>query len=214
MHKTISSLVIFSLMIGVIASSSCKNEPDRSLVISKLKNTAKLSTVEYIVTKVVSARIDKRFSADDYFFAETEATIKAGIDLEKLREEDVEIDGKKISLKLPPIEILNFSYPSEGFKVIEAYTDDNSLFKWNSLSVETKDDLYRQAEADIRESLNDLGITKTAEHNTKLLLNKILVLSGYEEIYIDFREGPEKLVTPDQQILKDLSKFLEKNKKN
>ena len=33
---------------------SCSNEPDRALVISKLKNSSKLATVEYIVTKVTN----------------------------------------------------------------------------------------------------------------------------------------------------------------
>jgi hypothetical protein len=202
---TILSLVLVLLV-------SCKDEPDRGMVISKLKNTSKLATVEYIVTKVISAKDKNWFARDAYFFAETEASIKAGIDLEKIREEDVKIDGKKISIKLPPVEVINFSYPAEGFRVIERYTDESSIFKWNSIDIETKDDLYRQGEADIRASIKDLGIIKSAQENTKLLLNKILTLSGFEEIYIEFRENQENIQTPDQQMLKDLSEFLEKNK--
>ncbi len=197
-----------------IFSTSCNKEPDRALVISKLKNSAKLATVEYIVTKVISAKVDKNwFAKDAYFFAETQATIKAGIDLEKLKEDDIKIEGRKISIKLPPVEILNFSYPAEGYKVIEKYSDESSIFKWNSLDVADKDELYRQGETDIRAYLNDLGIIKTAQTNTRLLLKKILTISGFDEIYIEFSEGQDKIETQDKQILNDLKEFFEKNKK-
>jgi hypothetical protein len=203
-------LVTLGLLVGLF--SSCTKEPERPMIISKLKNSAKLATVEFIVTKVVSAKDKNWFARDAYFFAETEASIKAGIDLEKLREEDVNIEGNKISLILPPVEILNFSYPAEGFVINEEYTDQSAFLKWNTIDVETKDDLFRQGETDIRASLNDLGIIKTAETNTRLLLRKILILSGFEEIYIEFKKGPDLLETPDKQLLKELSEFLNKNK--
>jgi len=200
------------LLLFILAVVSCnRSEPDRAMVISKLKNSAKLSTVEYIVTKVISSKDNNWFAKDAYFFAETEATIKAGIDLDKLKDDDIKIDGVKISLLLPPVEILNFSYPSEGFKVIEKYSDEAAIFKWNSIDVATKDDLYRQGESDIRQNIDDLGIVNTAQKNTRLLLTKILSLSGFDEIYIDFKEQ-ESLSTPDEKLLKELEEFLNKKK--
>lgn len=205
------NVLVILLSFVVMASSCSKSGPDRAMVISKLKNSAKLATVEYVVTKVISTRDNNWFAKDAYFFAETEATIKAGIDLDKLKDEDIKIDGTKISVLLPPIEIINFSYPSEGFKVIEAYTDEAAIFKWNSIDVGTKDDLYRQGEADIRQNIKDLGIINTAQKNTRLLLTKILRLSGFEEIYIDFREQ-KSLGTQDEALLKDLEEFLKKKR--
>ena len=49
------------------------------------------------------------------FLAHSKAIVKAGVDLEKLRKQDVDIEGKSISLKLPPVEVINFSYPSDHF---------------------------------------------------------------------------------------------------
>lgn len=201
----------FILLLLILTTISCNKEPDRAMVISKLKNSAKLSTVEYIITKIISAKDHNWFAKDAYFFAETEATIKAGIDLDKLKDGDIQIDGTKISILLPPIEIINFSYPAEGFKVIEKYSDEAAIFKWNSISVATKDDLYRQGEADIRQYIDDLGIMNTAKKNTRVLLTKILSLSGFDEIYIEFKEQ-ESLSTPDETLLKELEEFL--NKKN
>jgi hypothetical protein len=205
------NILLMLLLFVVMASSCSRSGPDRAMVISKLKNSAKLATVEYVVTKVISTKDNNWFAKDAYFFAETEATIKAGIDLDKLKDEDIKIDGSKISVLLPPIEIINFSYPSEGFKVIEQYTDEAAIFKWNSIDVGTKDDLYRQGEADIRQNIKDLGIINTAQKNTRLLLTKILRLSGFEEIYIDFREQ-KNLDTQDEALLKDLEEFLKKKR--
>lgn len=200
------------LLLLVVSISSCRRtEPDRAMVISKLKNSAKLATVEYVVTKVISTKDNNWFAKDAYFFAETEATIKAGIDLDKLKDDDIKIDGTKISVLLPPIEIINFSYPSEGFRVIEKYSDEAAIFKWNSINVGTKDDLYRQGEADIRQNIKDLGIINTAQKNTRLLLTKILSLTGFEEIYIDFREQ-KNLNMQDEALLKDLEEYLKKKR--
>jgi len=199
------------LILFLILSTSCTRKPDRALVISKLKNSAKLATVEYIVTKVISAKDKNWFAKDAYFFAETEAIIKAGIDLEKLKEDDIKITGQRISITLPPVEIINFSYPAEGFKVIEKYSDEAAIFKWNSIDVKDKDELYRQGEADIRASLNDLGIIKTAQTNTRTLLKKMLTFSGFTEIYIEFSDGQEGLATQDKQMLNDLKEFFSRN---
>lgn len=200
------------LILPILVTFSCNNEPDRALVISKLKNTAKLATVEYIVTKVISAKDNNLFAKDAYFFAETEAVIKAGIDLEKLKEEDVKIEGRRISIKLPAVEIINFSYPAEGFRVIEKYSDESAIFRWNSIGVSEKDDLYRQGEADIRSNINDLGIIKSAQTNTGILLKRILTISGFEEIYIEFADDQKVIETQDRQLLNDLKDYFSKNK--
>lgn len=205
------NVLYFSLSFFVLLSACKRSGPDRAMVISKLKNSAKLATVKYVVTKIISTKDNNWFAKDAYFFAETEAVIKAGIDLDKLKDDDIKIKGSKISVLLPPIEIINFSYPSEGFKVIEQYTDEAAIFKWNSIDVGTKDDLYRQGEADIRQNIKDLGIINTAQKNTRLLLTKILRLSGFDEIYIDFRKQ-KNLDTQDEALLKDLEEFLKKKR--
>jgi hypothetical protein len=108
------------------------------------------------------------------------------------------------------VEIVNFSYPAEGFKVIEKYSDEGAIFKWNTISVSEKDDLYRQGEADIRANINDLGIIKSAQANTRILLKRILTIAGFEEIYIDFADNPQGLEMQDKQLLKDLKEYFSK----
>ncbi len=192
----------------VLISISCNSEPDRTLVISNLKNSSKLATVEYVVSKIISAKDENWFAKDAYFFAETEASIKVGVDLEKLKEEDISIQGKRISIKLPPVEIINFSYPAEGFKVIKRYSENNAILKWNSIGVKQKDELYRQGEIDIRNNIKNLGIIATAQKNARTLLTKVLQLSGFQEIYVEFKSNNNELISQDKQMLKELKELL------
>lgn len=210
----LQKLIIVFIFSGLLICGCKEKVPDRALVVSKLKNSAKLATVEYVVTKVVSAEKRRLIFKDAYFFAETEATIKAGIDLDKLKEEDIVIKGTKINLTLPPIEIVNFSYPASAFKVIDSYTYGSSMPIWNGFTLKQRDELFRQGEEDIRSNIKNLGITKTAQDNTILLLTPILESAGFEEIYIYFKEETDTSLTNQVKTLREEIKALkEKTKK-
>ncbi len=188
MYNKIKIIALISVFF-TIAASSCKEKSttQKAEVISKLQASSKLSTVEYVVTKVISAE-KKRLLADKYFFAETKAFIKAGIDLSKITEEDVVIQGEKINITLPAVEILEFSYPPTAFKVVEEYTSSNGPLDFNTISLSERDALYRAGEVDIRNSIKNLGITETAEKNTRFFFTSILRSSGFNEIYIKFKK--------------------------
>jgi len=186
-------IIAFTSVLFVITISSCKEKttPQKAEVISKLQASSKLSTVEYVVTKVISAE-KKRLLSDKYFFAETKAFIKAGIDLSKINEEDVVIQGDKVSITLPAVEILEFSYPPTAFNIVEEYTSSNGPLDFNTISLAERDALYRAGEVDIRNSIKNLGITETAEKNTRFFFTNILKSSGFNEIYIKFKNQTTK----------------------
>ena len=205
------SYLIIALAGIVLLSTGACNRPKRAEVVNKLKSSAKLATVEYVVTKVISAKKERLILKDVTFFAETEATIKAGIDLNKLREQDIVIVNKKINLTLPPIEIISFSYPAEGYKIIKKYSDSESLLKWNSIGIEDRDALFRKGEEDIRANIDNLGITKTAEKKTIQFLTPILKSAGFDEIYIQFRE--DKSLQGENEALQSEVEELRDNEK-
>lgn len=211
--------IIPTLLTAALVLASCNSEPDRAQVVSKLRSAAKLSTVEYVVTKVVSANEERLFLKNKSFFAKTKAYIKAGIDMNKLGEDDIVIEGTKISMNLPPIELTNFSYPAEGYEIVKKYTDNNSRSSWNNISVKDKDDYYRQGETDIRDNIEDLGIVSTAETNTIKFFTRLLESAGFEEIYIKFKESSgtlqenRYLKEENTQLLNELNKMKTELKK-
>jgi len=181
--------IFTALVISMLIFSACNSSSKRAEVVNQLKSASKLTTVEYVLTKIVSAKENKLIGKNLYFFAKTKAYVKAGIDLSKLQENDIVISENKISVSLPPIEIINFSYPADSFEVVTKYTEERSLFGWNNIDVEQKDDYFRQAETDIRANINDLGITEVAEKNALKFLTKLLASLGFTEIYLTFKPG-------------------------
>lgn len=190
-----SYLLVLIFMLGM---SSCNKKSDRPLVISKIRKVSELATVEVILTKVIMAEkksnsfLLKFFTKDAVFLANTEARIKAGIDFRKMRGDAVSIenDDTKITIKLPPVEILNFSYPAESFQVDEVISDIKPVF--NRLKIDELDDLYRQGELDIRRNFKYFGVRKTVEEKTRLLLTKLLKQLGFTEVNIEFEEPKDE----------------------
>lgn len=171
---------------------SCKQD-DRPFVVSKIQKAAKLATTETTIDKIVLATEQKRIikwlggRKQAVFLAYSQATIKSGIDLDKLSEDDIVVKEKSISIDLPPVEVLNFSYPSEKFK-IDTLLTQRTLY--DNISIEEQEELYRMAEVDIRSNLQYLGIRSATEDKTRKLMEGLLKNLGYEEIYISFKEGP------------------------
>jgi len=180
------------LFIGVFLLSSCsKDRPDRAFVVGQLKNAAKLSSTEFVVSKVLSAKKQKVFlglniGKEATFMTRTKAYIKAGVDLDKLGDKDIEMEGQKIVLNLPAVEITNFNYPAEEFETIDKYSDAGF---WNRFSVDEKDKIYQFGETEIKKSLTKLDLIKETEKNTRLFLKNLLKQMGFNEIYIHFKEN-------------------------
>lgn len=165
----------------------CKQDK-RAMVINKVQSISKLATVETIIDKTVVGHKTKsvfgliKLNQAD-FIAYTEATIKTGINLNKLEEKDVIINGKEITLHLPPVEVVDFQYPFQKFVVDSVLLNDAWINRFDIIDFEQ---FYREAELDIRNNLQYTGIIDVTQDKTRLLVSSILKNLGYEAIFIDF----------------------------
>ena len=180
---------LFISLLLLLAFSSCQRNK-RYLVVSKIKSTAKLATTETVINKVIIGQKKKSLfglvrlgSAE--FVAYSQATVKTGIDLTKLKHNDVKIDGYVIELNLPPVEVLDFSYPFSSY-VMDTVLSDNDIF--NKIDVIDQENYYRMAENDIRQQLKYMGIVEQTKENTRKLLEGLLTNLGYKEVYITFAD--------------------------
>ncbi|MBI4648797.1 MAG: DUF4230 domain-containing protein [Bacteroidia bacterium] len=191
--------LFLSLLLLLLFIQNCKNESfrDRGLTISRIREAAELATLECVVTKTIACNKQKWYNINSAtFMARSEAIITLGIDLNKLKPEDIKIKNQQITVNLPPIEILNFSYPAEKFEEIEKYTLNRF---WDYISIEEKDYAYRQGETAIREQIHFIGITKTAEDNLRKILYPVLKAAGYNEIYIYIENNEALNATPENE---------------
>lgn len=184
----INSCVCLSLSLS-LCFLSCKNK-DRELVVGKIQQASDLVTAEFVVDKVVFGKKTKKVFFvpinEASFLAYSQAKIKTGIDLNNIAEQDIVIEGTKISLSLPPIEVINFSYPPDSF-VEDTLISNPSRFL-NNISLEDQEEFFRMAETDIRESLPYLGIVKTSQEHTRKMMQSLLQALGFTEIYISFKK--------------------------
>ncbi len=166
---------------------SCQSN-DRAMIVGKIQQASDLVTSEFTVDKVVYGKKTRRVFFiplnETTFLAYSQAKVKTGIDLNGISEDDVVIEGKKITLQLPTVEVINFSYPPSSFVEDTVISDTK---KWlNTISLKDQEEFFRSAEMDIRESLQYMGMVKTSQENTRKLMQTLLSSLGFEEIYIHF----------------------------
>ncbi len=203
--------ILFLLGLFLIISmllSSCKKD-ERALVVGKIQNASDLATTEFVIDKIVFGGKTKSllwFKLNEAkFVAYSQAKVKAGIDLSKIVEKDIQIDGSKIHLKLPSIEIINFSYPPSSF-VEDSLISDPKVFL-NKISIEDQEEFFRLAELDIRANLEYMGIVRTTQNHTRQMFNVLLTALGYDEVYITFTDN--RLIISQVNLLADQQELAE-----
>jgi hypothetical protein len=167
--------------------TSCEKD-ERVMVVGKIQGASDLVTTEFTIDKVVFGTKTKNllwFKFNEAkFLAYSQAKVKTGIDLSKVREEDILISGRKIELNLPPIEVINFSYPPSSFIEDSLISDPHNFL--TKIDIRDQEEFFRLAELDIRDNLKYMGIVKTTQDHTRKMFNVLLGALGYQEIYINF----------------------------
>lgn len=181
--------VILFIFLLVIILYSCKQDDNRAFVVGKIHKASKLATCEFTISKIIHGTREKKIAwviklKDAQFIAYAKIIVKTGIDLQKLKKEDIEIEGKSISLMLPPVEVINFSFPPDSI-VLDKHLTRNSVF--NKIDLYDQEEFFRRAELDVRNNLEYMGIVEATQQKTRKTLMALLKTLNYEEIYINFK---------------------------
>ncbi len=141
-----------------------------------------LVTVEYVVTKIIKANDNKTWykAGDRKILMSCRAYLKAGIDLSAIKEENIQADGKSISIQIPPAKLISLNMPPED--IIVEYQEID-LFR-SPFKAGERDALSAQAETQIRSSTEAMGILQAANANAKNLITGFLKRAGYTSVII------------------------------
>lgn len=172
--------------------AACNTAPvNQEQEILALREINELVTVEYIVNKIIKASDDKTWYkiGDRKILMTCEATLKAGIDFSALNAEHIRISNKQVTLTLPHATLFSVSIKPENIKV--AY-EEIGAFR-NSFTTQERDMLAAQAQKQIQNSADSLGVLQTAETNASLFASNFLRNLGYERVIIQFANAPVKL---------------------
>lgn len=175
-------LYIASLFVLVSICTSCHNKEERTPVtVQRLSEISELGTVEYTISKVVKANNNDNFLAlfgSKKIIFTTTCHLKAGFDLSKLQEGDIQCRGNHVKVTLPKPELLSLDMRPEETHLI--YSESTGLR--TNFTPEERNALLAQGEKEIRKSVPTMGILKDAETNGKAFLEQLLKQWGYEDI--------------------------------
>lgn len=179
------------ILISCTILLSCNKPQDKTFIVTKIRSASKLATTEVILNKIVwtdvrGRRIKGLFKKDNILMFNTEATLKLGVNLNKLNEDDIMVFGDSIVITLPKVEILNFSYPHEKYEQLYPISNFDAIKSNNK--VEKLDIIFREAETDIRNKVKFLDLEKITEEKTRKFLTKFLSQSNYNNVVIKFKQ--------------------------
>ena len=174
--------VIAALLVVNVAVP--RKTPRPMLSARTLKDLAELATVEYSVTKIVSYK-DVAWYGDRKILFETAATVKAGIDLNELADQDIALDNDAgVTVTLPQPKILLFNMKPEQMREI---CNESGILR-SDFSNEEKDGLLSQGEKDIRAKVATMDILERAARNARILIESWLKKMGFEAVHVVFKE--------------------------
>ena len=202
-------LIVFSLgiFIGVrlgpvFGHYSSARILDTPALLKQVQTLSQLVTVQYVLEKAVvwndppQSVFGKFFAGENYVLLLAHGNVKAGVDLSKLKPNDLQIDGKKIVILLPPAQITDAYLDDKQTKVVERRTGFLRLF-----DKDLEQNIRQNAVDDIRRAARLGGILKDADDRAQAQLAGLFLQLGFAKV--DFQRskgtGPDSLnLTPGE----------------
>jgi len=145
-------------------------------VLRQVQTLSQLVTVKYVMEKVVIFEDAKWYpGGDSRVLLVAHGIVKAGVDFDKVKLEDVELTGKKITIKLPPAQITDCYLDDGRTQVVERST---GLLR--SFDKDLEQTARKVAVDDIRRAARSAGILKDADERAQAQLEKLFQQLGLE----------------------------------
>ena len=150
-----------------------------STVIQQVQTVSELVTVKYVLERVVILEDIKWIAGlgESRVLLLAHGTVKGGIDLSKIQEGDLRISGKRITIKLPPAQIMEAYLDEKQTRVIERTTGLLRTF-----DKDLEQTARQNAVDDIRRAARTGGILKEADVRARAQLTSLFKQMGFESV--------------------------------
>jgi hypothetical protein len=152
--------------------------PDPVTYITEIRSLARLETIQYSVEKVITAEVGQGaldFLIGDRLLLVAHGKVIAGIDMSKIKPEDMRLENGVLYVTLPPAEIFIATLDNDKTYV---YDRDTGVLKRPAVDLETR--ARQVAEVEIRKAAEQDGILELAQQNAETYLAKFFAALGYE----------------------------------
>ena len=145
-------------------------------VVQQVQTLSQLVTVKYVMEKVVVLE-DVQWFGENRVLLIAHGIVKAGVDFQKMKPEDVRVSGKKISVRLPPAQITDAYLDDHQTRVVERTTGLLRMF-----DKDMEQTARQNAVDDIRRSARLAGILKDADERAQAQVKNLFRQMGFEEV--------------------------------
>jgi hypothetical protein len=170
----------------LIAGRSTSFNTSVPAVVERIQSLSRLETVVYSLDSVVegdkSSPVLPDILAGDKILLVVHGQSVAGIDLNKLKSEDVKIDGadsRSIHVSLPPSEIFATTLDNQGTRV---YARTTGLLVPADQNLES--DTRTKAQHQLQESALSDGILDAARKNARATITALLFSFGFQHVEV------------------------------
>lgn len=160
--------------------------PPPVVTINGIKSQAKLATVEYrSVAEVYNETLpegwlDEFLGTKERLLMLVYGDVRAGFDLEKLSEDSLWSDDRRVRLVLPAPELLNSSIDFDQTHIV--YYENNLLLEDNNPNLQGE--ALKQAKSAIEQAAIEAGILNRANEYGRLYYENFLYSLGFTEVEV------------------------------
>ena len=157
--------------------------PSGPVVLLQMQKLARLETARFneqaIVKSETKGVLPVAIAGDSLLFV-AHGEVVAGVDLAKMNEGDVRVDGDKVHVKLPKAELFHTRLDNKTSEVAQRQT---GFFSKPDIDLETQARVT--AEDRLREAALQGGILERADENAKDAVRKQLESAGVKDLQFD-----------------------------
>jgi hypothetical protein len=161
------------------------------VMLQQVQTLSDLVTVKYVLERVEvwddppAGLVSQFVAGDNRILLLAHGVVKAGVDLGKLKPEDLKIEGKTIWINLPSAHITDAYLDDKETKVIERTTGFLRTF-----DKDLEQNIRRTAVQDLRLAAGRGGILRDADERARTQLAKFFTLMGFEKVEFRVNSGP------------------------
>ncbi len=155
-------------------------------VILQIQSLSELVTVKYVIEKVIFAEATKATTIDqllpgrdDKIILLAHGVVKAGVDLSRLKPEDVEVNGERVRLTIPAAVVTDQYLDENATQVL-----DRRAGLLRSYDLKLEQQARQEAVSQIVRAARLNGIEREANDRARQQLRALLQAMGYKEIEI------------------------------
>ncbi len=179
----VSTFFLVMLIIGLIVyarvyapGGTWLRPLDTPAVVSQVRGLKELVTVRYRVQKVVGISEPRQPLGEESILLMVQGGAQAGVDLAAITQYDVQVNGKKIKIRLPHAEVFDVSIDEKNTKVWDRRI--TWWTPWVSPDIDLEHKARLAALDDIRKTVLDMGILRDAEASARIAIRDLVGAMG------------------------------------